>query len=83
MGLLYPILLLTFKWERREFPYLLVYAFLKVVLLKPEEYGLFNIQGSKLQYGGNTGCPHIIRCHVPMECPYDGKGERKQLSQTS
>ena len=73
MGHLYLIPLLIFKREKCEFSFLL--ALVETDPQKPEEYGLFYIQGPELQHGGNKGCPYLLRCHVSMERPYAGKGE--------
>jgi hypothetical protein len=48
MGPLCPIQLLIFKGERRECSYLSVCPLTKIDLQKPEEYGLFHIQGPEL-----------------------------------
>jgi hypothetical protein len=46
MGLLYLILLSTFKREKREFSF--ISALVGTDPKKPEEYGLFHIQGPEL-----------------------------------
>jgi hypothetical protein len=48
MGPLCLIQLLIFKRERRECSYLLACPLAKLTLQKPEEYGLFHIQGPEL-----------------------------------